>query len=188
LAPSLREQRLRLAWLLAVPFLVVARPTPALLAAGMALALPGLVLRALAAARIHKDRYLAVGGPYAHIRHPLYVGSGLVGLGLAVAGGRWWLAPLFLALFLGAYRRTVRAEESELEARFGAAYRAWRAHTPAVVPWPGARVRGPVDPSAPAPGSPAPGRPLYRRNKEWQAALGTATGFALLWLRMVLAG
>ena len=205
--PTLRAQRLRLPWLLVVPFLVFASPTPGSLQAGSLLALPGLLLRGWAAAHVYKDRALAIRGPYAHLRHPLYLGSFLVGSGLAVAGGRWVFPPLFLVLFLLFYGRTIRAEERDLEVRFGEAYRRYRERVPPFLPRPGRTFRTgdpgrhgdggtllvEVDaekgdlPPAPTP-SPPPGLPRFRRNKEWQAALGTAVGFALLWLRMRVGG
>ncbi len=197
-----------MAWLLALPFLLLSRPSPPLLLAGAAVAFPGLLLRGLAAARIHKDRSLAVRGPYAVIRHPLYLGSFLLGAGLAMAGGRWFFLPLFVGFFLWAYGRTIRTEERQLAARFGEAYQAYRSRVPAFLPRlrplgrrgderSGERHRaggGGPDPGAgPATGpdatpfrSPVPGLPLYLRNREWESALGTAAGFALLWLRMVL--
>ena len=40
-----------------------------------------------AAGTIHKGEVLTTWGPYAHLRHPLYAGSFLIGGGLAIAGG-----------------------------------------------------------------------------------------------------
>lgn len=187
MALTLRKQRLRLTWLLAVPFVLLARPTPGSLLVGIALALPGLVFRALAAARIHKDRVLATRGPYAHLRHPLYLGSFLVGLGLVVAGGRWLFPPLFVVGFLWLYRRTIEAEERALEERFGEAWRVYRDTVPFLLP----RLRGwrngplPAETREPAL---RPGLALYLRNREWEAALGTGAGFALLWVLMIFRG
>jgi len=172
---SLRTQRLKLTWLLAPPFLWLARPSPGLLLAGLLLILTGLLLRALAAGHIDKDRSLATAGPYGYVRHPLYVGSLLVGGGLVVAGGRWVLLPLFLALFLLIYGRSVRAEEEELAARFGPEYDSYRAGVSAFLP----RIHG-------------SGRwdfrfPLFMQNKEWEAELGALAGMGMLWVKLVLA-
>lgn len=170
---SLRTQRLRLAWILAFPFLYVARPTPRSLLLGAALAFPGLLLRGLASGHIHKDRILAVTGPYARLRHPLYLGSFLMGIGLVAAAGRMILIPLYLGLFAWLYGRTIRVEEQGLACRFGDQYRAYRTRVPALVPRLGRR----------APWDFRLAR--FQGNKEWQAGLGFLGGMLALWLKMV---
>ena len=188
LRPTHRQERLKLAWLLAPPFLYLARPTSLSLLGGGLLALAGLAVRALAANAIHKDRSLAVRGPYAHLRHPLYLGSFLVGMGLATAGGRVLFLPPLLLLFAWVYWRATRAEETELEERFGEAYRRYRAQVPALLPRRRPYRVGESGPDpAPDPLLPSAGPlRLYRRNREWEAALGVLVGFGLLWVRMVL--
>lgn len=178
--PTLRRERLKWAWLLALPFLYFAVPSPPLLLTGALLSLLGLLLRASAAGSIHKDRELATGGPYHRLRHPLYVGSFFVGFGLALAGGRWWFLPLFFVLFLWLYSRTIRAEEERLTRHFGEAYEIYRRRVPAFLP----RLRA----SPPAHSSPGFRWELYARNREWQAALGTAAAYGLLWIRSWLPG
>ena len=180
MGPTFRTQRLRLAWLLALPFLYLSRPSPRMLLLGVLFSLPGLLLRARAAGSIEKDRELATGGPYNRLRHPLFLGSFLLGLGLALAGGRGWFPILFSGLFVWLYHRTIRAEEAELMRRFGGDYEAYRKEVPAFVP----RFRPFISPN------PSPGFRfrLYRRNKEWQAALGALIGFGLLWAKMSLLG
>ena len=49
------------------------------------IALLGLALRAWAAGCLAKNQQLAIGGPYAYTRNPLYIGTLLVAAGLAVA-------------------------------------------------------------------------------------------------------
>jgi hypothetical protein len=197
MAPSLRAQRLRLAWVLALPFFLFARPTLLSLAAGGLVSLPGLVLRGVASGFIFKDRSLARHGPFGHLRHPLYVGSFFAGLGLALASGRWVVVGLFLVLFPWVYLRTIRAEEAELELRFGEAYRIYREQVPAFIPRlvrrpkpEGIGISLPSPSGASDPGSTAPGEirsfhpDLFRRNRGWEATLGVLAGLVLLWLRM----
>ena len=176
--PSFRSQRLRMTWLLVFPFLFLSRPSPRVLLVGALISLAGLLLRGLAAGFIHKDRELATGGPYSRLRHPLYVGSFLLGLGLALAGGRWWLPVIFSGLFIWLYGRAVGAEEKELELRFGEPYEAYRGQVSALIPRLG---RSHTHTS-----SLGFRFWLYRRNKEWQAALGALVGYGLLWVRMSL--
>jgi protein-S-isoprenylcysteine O-methyltransferase Ste14 len=148
--------------------------------AGGWVSVSGLVVRALAAGSIHKERELATGGPYRIIRHPLYVGSFLVGMGLALAGRRWWLPLAFVALFFWMYGRTIRAEEARLEGLFGPAYREYQRRVPAFLPR--------IDRRSPSVDGPGFRSWLYWRNKEWQTAVGTFTGYGLLWARMWLLG
>lgn len=181
-----RRVRLRAVWLLLVPFVLLARPTPAHLVSGAALALVGAAVRGWAAGCIRKDAELATHGPYAHTRNPLYLGSLLLGTGVAVAGGRWVFVVLFLAFFFVVYPRTMRHEERVLEERFGSAYRRYRKSVPLLLP----RL-SPYRAAAPhgageGPGRFSPGR--YLRNREWEAALGLAAGLAILWVKMVWAG
>ena len=129
-----------------------------------------------------------MGGPYAHLRHPLYLGSFFTGLGLALAGGRWFFPPVFLLLFIWVYGRAIRAEDRTMETLFGDSYRRYRREVPAFVP----RLRrhkvsvgGAVGDGGSVSVS-GPGLGLYLRNKEWQAALGTAAGFGLLWAKAAL--
>lgn len=184
---SLRRLRLRAVWLLVVPFFWLARPTGAALAGGVALASAGLVLRAWAAGVIRKERELAVTGPYAHVRHPLYLGSLLLGVGMALAGGHWAWPVLFLAFYTWAYGRTMAAEEVLLEERFGERYRAWAAAVPALIP----RLEGWREPGASAVTAagalPAFSWRVYMRNREWEAALGLVAGLGVLLAKWGLA-
>lgn len=166
-----------------IPFFWFARPDPSHLAAGGTLALLGLAVRSWAAGYIRKDRELAVGGPYAHTRNPLYVGSLLLGTGVAVAGGRWIFVALFLLFFLLVYGRTIRAEAELLEERFGEEYRRWAEAVPLVLPRP-----APWDGEAGAGDGTKGGFALrrWRKNREWEAVLGTVAGFAVLALKMVV--
>jgi protein-S-isoprenylcysteine O-methyltransferase Ste14 len=65
--------------------LALARPTPASLAAGLLLGFAGEAVRLWASGHIEKTKALATGGPYAHTRNPLYLGSVVMAAGVAVA-------------------------------------------------------------------------------------------------------
>lgn len=177
--PTLRWLRLRAVWLLVLPFLWFARPTPERLVQGALMGLVGLGLRAWAAGVIRKEAELTTAGPYAYTRNPLYLGSLLLGLGVVLAGGRWSFFALFLAFFAVVYGRTMRSEEALLEGRFGDPYRHYAGRVPLLLPR--------LVPYRPPDGG--AGRPfslsLYRRNREYEALLGTALGFAVLTLRMI---
>lgn len=178
----MRKIRLRLVWLLIIPFLWLAGPTPTTLAIGGALAVTGLLMRAWAAGFIRKEERLATSGPYGHTRNPLYLGSFFLGLGITLAGGHWVFVVAFFLFFFGVYGRTIRNEARLMEELFGDQYRHYAANVPLFLPR--------LTPYR-APGDEAPGTfsmERYRGNKEYEALLGAAAGFAFLALRMYLRG
>ena len=180
-----RGIRTKSAWLLALPFLVLAQPTVRALAAGAVVASLGLVLRGWSAGTIRKDEALATTGPYAHLRHPLYVGSFLIGVGLAAAGGHWLWPVLVAAFFAALYGRTVAEERERLTSRFGERYLTYAARVPAVIPrlrpyraeGAGGLAAGGGDPGARADGF---AWRRYIRNREWEALVGVAAALAVL--------
>ena len=96
----------------------------------------GFWLIAAAWRRLHEaaqqDR-LATTGPYAWVRHPQYDGFLLVMLGFLV---QWPTIPMLVMfpILVVVYTRLARAEEREVAARFGAAWREYAARTPGFVP------------------------------------------------------
>lgn len=146
---------------------------------GGGIILAGLCVRGWAAGILEKDRELAVSGPYAFTRNPLYLGSFVIGVGAAVAGGRIWIGTVFLAFFIGAYRGPLARESGRLEERFGQAYRRYRDAVPAFLPR--------VTPYRPPPDTgPFPARfslARYLRNREWEAAVGGVAAMGLLALK-----
>ena len=139
---------------------------------GLPIALCGLALRAWAAGCLAKNRQLARGGPYAHLRNPLYLGTLLVAAGLVAASRNVWLGVLFAAVFAFVYLPVIELEEQHLRELFPE-FSDYAAQVPALVP----RL-------TPAPAkNPQPFRwSLYLRNKEYQAGAGFAAGMLyLLW-------
>jgi len=97
-------------------FLWLSHPDVTSLAVGLPLSACGLTLRAWAAGHLAKDQRLATSGPYAFTRNPLYLGTLLAALGLAVAGRSPALALLFTALFALVYLPAIELEEQHLTA------------------------------------------------------------------------
>lgn len=152
--------RVPLGYVLALVVLVLAHPTPLGVVLGLLIAIPGEALRVWASGHIEKTRSLATGGPYAHTRNPLYLGSMLMALGTAIASGSL-LAGLALALYLALFYPAVIREESAFLARTFPAYAAWARDVPAFLP-------------RPTPGGPAATQFSWERvlrNREWKAAL-----------------
>ena len=87
------------------------------------------------AQRAHR---LASSGPYARIRHPQYVAFVLIMFGFLLQWPTIITVVMFPVLVV-VYARLARREEAEVMAEFGAEYAAYRARTPALLPWPMAK-------------------------------------------------
>jgi protein-S-isoprenylcysteine O-methyltransferase Ste14 len=165
--------RVRLGYVAGLAALVLARPETTLLVAGFGAALLGECLRLWASGHIEKTVRLATGGPYAHSRNPLYVGSVLMGLGLGLAAGSPWVALATLLYFAAFYPSAIRSEAQFLEGKFGDAYVAWAREVPLFFP----RL---------TPGGPKESRFSWERiraNKEWRTALALPGVALALYLR-----
>lgn len=161
---------------LGIAYLVFAQPTWPLLIAGSIVALAGLGIRAYAAGHLEKDRNLAMGGPYAYTRNPLYLGSLLIGVGLVVAGAQWILGVVFVVFFLVVYLPVMRREERNLHRRFGREFDDYAASVPLFFPH-----RQPLKPS-----HTKFEWTRYRRNREYEAALGYLAGILFLIAKILL--
>lgn len=85
-------------------------------------------------ARTLADHELIRSGPYARVRHPIYLGMLLFLLGMAVALGHWLQLLLAIPLFVIGTRIRTQSEDRLLEQSFGEAFRDYRRATPALFP------------------------------------------------------
>jgi len=175
--------RVPLGFFVASLFIVLARPRPATLVIGGAVAVCGLLVRAWASGHIRKNDALAVSGPYAYSRNPLYLGTLLLGLGFSVAAAGGWLlfgvlGGLFAALFLGIYLPVMRVEALTLAELFGEDYERYAAAVPLLFP----RLT-PYGGNAP---NLKFDMNLYLRYREYRAALGLLVGWCALALKAFL--
>ena len=172
-------QRIRVpAGLVLAPLLIIAaRPSPAALAVGAVIAVAGLLTRAWASGYLRKNQELTVTGPYAHTRNPLYLGTFLMGGGVAIASGAWWFAAIYVALYLLIYVPVMIAEAETLAQLFEGEYPAYRREVPLFLP----RVTPYQSPHSS--GSNQRRRfalSQYLKHREYRAALGVAAAFAIL--------
>ena len=165
--------RVPLGFLFAIVFLVFAKPDFLWLAIGAGISIVGLLIRAWASGHIRKNQQLAVSGPYAHTRNPLYLGSFIMGFGFTLASGVWWLAILFALLFLGIYVPVMRAEAKELIDIFGADYEKYSKEVPLFLP---RLTRYQGENSSPQNFD----FELYLSYREYRAALGVAFALCVL--------
>lgn len=73
-------------------------------------------------------------GPYATVRHPLYLGNFFMWLGLAMFTQNTWFIVAFIFLYWVYYERIMYAEEMFLIDKYGENYTSWSAITPAFIP------------------------------------------------------
>jgi protein-S-isoprenylcysteine O-methyltransferase Ste14 len=121
----LARYRVALGGVMALVALGLARPTAQSLAIGAVFVSLGLALRIWAAGHVEKSREVTTSGPYRFTRHPLYLGSTVLGIGVALAANHLWLGLaviVYLAATLGA---AIVAEEAHLREKFGDAYDAY---------------------------------------------------------------
>lgn len=75
-------------------------------------------------------------GVFAWLRNPMYVGGTAALIGLAILLASNWMVVTTVILALVLHFGVVKREERYLEAKFGDAYRAYKAHVPRYG-WPG---------------------------------------------------
>jgi protein-S-isoprenylcysteine O-methyltransferase Ste14 len=82
----------------------------------------GEALRIWAAGHLEKSREVTRSGPYRWTRHPLYVGSAILGVAVAVAGASLAAAVLIVIYLAATFSAAIRTEEAFLRATFGQEY------------------------------------------------------------------
>ena len=166
-AERLARWRVPLGFLAAVSALVFAHPTWTTWRAGLGVALVGEVIRVWAAGHLEKGREVTRSGPYQWTGHPLYVGSSLMALGVAVACNSVIVATLTFIYMVSTLTAAVRTEEAFLRRTFGDTYDRYR------------RSFG-------EPGTRRFSIARARKNREYRAIAGLIGGFALLALKIAL--
>ncbi|WP_031495305.1 methyltransferase family protein [Bryobacter aggregatus] len=169
-ADFVMRMRVPSGFLLAVCFGLLAAPSRESLLVGGGVSVSGLALRAWAAGHLKKNQDLADGGPYAWTRNPLYLGTLLTALGLAIAARSWVVFGVTVAVFGLVYLPVIEQEEQHLIKLF-AGYRAYAERVPLL--WP----KLPSQRSALRFES-----AVYWRNEEWKAGAAFLAGMGyLLW-------
>jgi protein-S-isoprenylcysteine O-methyltransferase Ste14 len=167
LVVALARWRVPLGYILGVAAFWLATPTPRSLAVGAVVGAIGEALRIWAAGHLEKGREVTNTGPYALTRHPLYVGSTIIGAGFAMAANSVAVAAVVVGYLAMTITAAIQSEEAHLTDKFGGHYPAYRDGTAA----PGAR-RFSVE------------RAL--RNREYRALLGFVAVLSLLAARVYL--
>ena len=164
--PFLARRRVLIGFIAGLAAIWLSRPTRQTLLIGAIVAVLGEAIRIWAAGHLEKGREVTSSGPYRFTRHPLYLGSTIIGAGLAIASASVIVAvlvALYLAVTLGA---AIATEEAHLREKFGGAYPAYR----------DGRATGEHRRFSPA---------RAMKNREYRAVIGLLTVLALLSLKAV---
>jgi hypothetical protein len=126
IAARLARFRVSIGFAFGAAVLWLARPSAGTLAIGVPVAVVGEALRVWASGHLNKSREVTASGPYRWFAHPLYVGSSVMGVGLAIAAGSV-VAAVLIAVYLGAtLTAAIRSEEAFLRRTFGNDYDRYR--------------------------------------------------------------
>jgi protein-S-isoprenylcysteine O-methyltransferase Ste14 len=158
---ALARRRVALGSLVAIAAIVFSQPTWASWRFGFVIALAGEGVRIWAAGHLEKSREVTRSGPYRWTRHPLYVGSSIMALGIVIASRSVTLGVLATVYMGATIAAAIHAEEAFLRRTFGDTYDRYR--------------RSAAEPMA---RRFSVERAL--RNREYRAVIGLLVGFALL--------
>ena len=167
LTAALARRRVPLGFVASAVVIWLATPTWRTWTSGLVVACLGEAFRIWAAGHLEKSREVTRSGPYRLTRHPLYVGSSVIALGVVIAANSLIVAVIAAIYMAATIAAAVRTEEAFLRSAFGATYDDYRVSR---------------------------GEPMRRafswkramRNREYRALSGVLIGFALLALRIVL--
>ena len=125
-------------------------------------------------ASLDKNSDLAIRGPYALVRNPMYLGRYFILLGFLILLGAWWVLVVYSVVYWFYMDTRVEREEAHLRPIFGPRYDEYCAKVRRFVP-----------------GAPLPGQPvaywswtLFRQNNALANLAGTLAVWAVvaLWL------
>ena len=94
----------------------------------------GIIIRMWASGYVMKNKVLSTTGPYAYVRHPLYVGNILLLVVFSIASGLWWSYLLMAALLWFYYPPTISYEDNKLHNIFGEEWENWSKDVKALIP------------------------------------------------------
>jgi hypothetical protein len=123
---TLARFRVALGFVFGVLVLVLAQPTARSLLIGMSIAACGEAIRIWAAGHLRKSSEVTVSGPYRWVAHPLYVGSSVMGAGLAIASSSVVVAALISIYLVATLTAAIKSEEAFLRRTFGDQYDLYR--------------------------------------------------------------
>jgi len=167
--------RVPLGFLLAIAYFYLAQPSWLSIAIGGGVAILGVIIRAMASGHVKKNEELTTTGPYAYTRNPLYLGSIVIAAGFAIAARSWWIVAILIGMFVVIYVPVIRGEEAFLRNAFREQFDDYCDKVPRLLPRLTRAYAGYGSFSS----------ALYRKHREYNAALGTAAMLAALVAKLV---
>lgn len=161
----LARRRVPLGFVAAAATVVLANPTRRSWLVGLVVALAGEAIRVWAAGHLEKGREVTRSGPYRFTRHPLYVGSSVLALGVVIAAGSIAVAVMTATYMVATITAAIHTEEAFLQQAFGPVYDDYRTARAERMDRRFSFARA-------------------MRNREYRAVAGLIAGFALLALKM----
>ncbi|MBL4774774.1 MAG: isoprenylcysteine carboxylmethyltransferase family protein [Mariprofundus sp.] len=151
--------------LMALAIIVFAHPSQSSWLLGLVVVVIGEALRIWASGHIHKSAQVTCTGPYAMVRHPLYLGHFLIATGFCITGDSIIAFIIVSISFFVIYIPTWKNEEKNLTELFGATYSDFMATTPALLPrWNRAVFSGSFS------------WPLVKQHREWNHVAALLAG------------
>jgi protein-S-isoprenylcysteine O-methyltransferase Ste14 len=163
------KTRIVLAWIFAALLIFSARHYPQW--PGIALCFVGATIRYWASGYLRKDNRPAVGGPYAFVRNPLYLGTWLMAVGTALAIQAWALLIAITVLFAVIYHYIILDEETKLQRIFGEPYLEYCRLVPRFFPRPWRASQKDLLKVNPELAHHSYSRELAKKNKDYEAYL-----------------
>jgi len=143
---------------------------PQWLLAGFAISMIGELIQLWSFASLDKNSDLAIRGPYAAVRNPMYLGRFVMLLGFVLLFGSAWAVLAYTIVYWFYMDTRVGREEALLRGVFGARYEDYCAKVSRFLP-----------------GTPLPGQPLaywswalFRQNNAGRNLLGTLAAWAVV--------
>jgi protein-S-isoprenylcysteine O-methyltransferase Ste14 len=136
--PGLRRVLVRLRVPLAILAIVVAVPflKREWLAAGFAVSMIGELIQLWSFASLDKNSDLAIRGPYAMVRNPMYLGRFFIIFGFLMLLGNPWILLVYTIVYWFYMDTRVEREEAHLKPIFGSRYAEYCAKVHRFIPGP----------------------------------------------------
>jgi hypothetical protein len=125
IAAAIARRRVPLGFAFGALVIFLARPTARSLVIGGVVALVGEAFRIWAAGHLEKGLEVTRSGPYRFTTHPLYIGSAIIAVGVALAAARLSVSTILFCYFAATTLAAIRHEEEGMRARFGDQYDAY---------------------------------------------------------------
>jgi protein-S-isoprenylcysteine O-methyltransferase Ste14 len=164
------KKRVALGFIFALIYLVLSIPgSPRTMWIGFCIAGLGELIRILSSGFIIKTDELTTTGPYAYVRHPLYLGSFVMGLGCCISVFSidyivlsLIILALYILFFFSVYIPLLKKEEIVLTEKYKDAYLAYMKNVPMFLPRLTPYTKGGSNFSI----------KIFLKNKEYQAIIG----------------